>query len=459
MLIHRPRAVLLFGALGCALTWGTSQGFGDEPPTAGFDPKGSQLLNEVIGAYRALPAYGDQGEFVLTTVVGGQARTQRHPLHLTLVRPNKLNLETGLARVVSDGKTLTTVVTPLKKYSAAPAPETVTFDTVFTDGPVGSAVFGGPSSPMMLVVLNLLVGDDPARALLDLGDKLTVVDDRPLDGTPCRVLKLASDGGGLAFYLLIDPATKLLRAIDLTFDPKALADAFPDGQNVKIDTFRWTSGAVTTKPAADAAFTYEPPKDFSKVDAPVDAAAAPAADDGQKFKVQELVDKPAPAFTLTVLDGEGKTKTLARDDLAGKVVLLDFWATWCGPCLLELPQIQKLVEGYAKDKKDVLIVAVSQDNDPKDPAAVRKLIEATLEKQKLTLSVDPVGKIGLDPSNSVGEAFQVQGYPTVVLLDQNGVVRSTHVGFSPEVGKTLAKEIDALLAGKAIGKDKGEAKK
>ena len=152
----------------------------------------------------------------------------------------------------------------------------MTFDTVFTGGPVGSAVFGGPSSPMMLVVLNLLLGDDPAKALLDLGDKLTVADDRPLDGKPCRVLKLASDGGGLAFYLLIDPETKLLRAIDLTFDPKALADAFPDGperqdRHVPLDRRRRSR----PRPAADAAFAFEPAQGLHQDRRPGRRRAAP----------------------------------------------------------------------------------------------------------------------------------------------------------------------------------------
>ena len=120
-----------------------------------------------------------------------------------------------------------------------------------------------------------------------------------------------------------------------------------------------------------------------------------------------------------------------------------------------MPEVQKLIEAYAKDKKDVVIVALSQDNDPKDPAEVRKLIESTLEKKKIVLTGNPVGMVGLDPSNSVGEAFQVEGYPTVVLLDAKGVVRAAHVGFSAEVGKTLAKEIDALLAGKPIEQGQG----
>jgi hypothetical protein len=82
-----------------------------------------------------------------------------------------------------------------------------------------------------------------------------------------------------------------------------------------------------------------------------------------------------------------------------------------------------------------------------------------LREKKLKLDVSPVGLVALDPSNAVGEAFQVEGYPTVVLLDAKGVVRSAHVGFDPDVGKTFSREIDALLSGKPIPSGKDEAKK
>ncbi len=72
-----------------------------------------------------------------------------------------------------------------------------------------------------------------------------------------------------------------------------------------------------------------------------------------------------------------------------------------------------------------------------------------------------MGRIGLDPSNSVGKAFEVQGYPTLVILDAKGTLQSIHEGYNPEAGeplnKSLAKEIDTLLAGKSLVESKDKA--
>ena len=161
---------------------------------------------------------------------------------------------------------------------------------------------------------------------------------------------------------------------------------------------------------------------------------------------------PPLTFGVTLLDGPGKTREVTRQDLAGKVVVIDFWATWCGPCIVELPEIKKLVDHYDETKKEVLIVALSQDMLPEELPALRALVEKTLVDKGIDLTAGPVGRIGLDPSNAVGRAFNIEGFPSLVILDGKGIIQSAYVGYHSDTAeplhKSLAKQIDAILAGK-----------
>ena len=71
--------------------------------------------------------------------------------------------------------------------------------------------------------------------------------------------------------------------------------------------------------------------------------------------------------------------------------MIDFWATWCGPCMKELPEIQKLIESYADTKKEVVVVALSQDDEPAEITQLRKLVEKTLADKKINLTTAPGG--------------------------------------------------------------------
>src|SRR4051812_10179154 len=163
-------------------------------PKPADDPKARQLLDEVSKAYQKLDSYSDQGEFVLSATVNGKSETLRTPLKLSLVRPNKMRLDSGEVLVVSDGTTLTTSVAPLKKYTTAPAPKTLSFET-FRQGPLGSILFGGPSATPMYVFLNLLVGSDPAKAIAEL-DATLKLDADPVEGdVPCKALLIDQQQG------------------------------------------------------------------------------------------------------------------------------------------------------------------------------------------------------------------------------------------------------------------------
>ena len=131
-------------------------------------PRPAPLFDEVSKAYKDLSSYSDQGEFVVAMTAAGKSDKQVVPLKVTLVRPNKFEIDTNVVRLTSDGKTLTTSVIPLKEYMAVPAPEKVDIET-FREGPIGASLFGGPSGVPMFVLLNLLTATDPASAIAQIG--------------------------------------------------------------------------------------------------------------------------------------------------------------------------------------------------------------------------------------------------------------------------------------------------
>ena len=82
--------------------------------------------------------------------------------------------------------------------------------------------------------------------------------------------------------------------------------------------------------------------------------------------------------------------------------MIDFWANWCGPCVVELPEIQKLIETYAPLKKDLVVIALSQDDHPSELSELRSLVDKKLSEKSIKLMNGSVGLVGLDPAGRRG---------------------------------------------------------
>ena len=154
-------------------------------------------------------------------------------------------------------------------------------------------------------------------------------------------------------------------------------------------------------------------------------------DSTEKTASVHLIGQPAPKFELPSAVG-GTTKL---EDLRGQVVVLDFWATWCGPCMKALPELEKLKNEFAG--KGVTILGVNQRDDR----------DAVLEATK---ALGTTFKHVLDADGKVGEAYEVSAIPQTVLIDGEGLIQSIHQGYSPSLFRELSAKISKLLKGEAV---------
>ncbi len=120
------------------------------------------------------------------------------------------------------------------------------------------------------------------------------------------------------------------------------------------------------------------------------------------------IGHPAPDFTLTTLDGD----TLTLSKLRGQPVVLNFWATWCGPCRAELPELQSAADRYAGQ---IAVVGVNQ-------------AEVTDAVDRFAREVGVGFTVPLDTDARASRLFSVRSLPTTFFIDRQGVIRQMQIG-------------------------------
>jgi len=383
--------VLLFGWTAAATLPANPFQTPETPPVAATaDPKG--LLEKVAETYRNLKRY--QFDFTLLTEIrsaAGRKSVETH-IELTNVRPDKLRMlisgGLGEMQVYSDGAFSWVFVPPLKQYTRKTAGDAkaTTAD--------GSSRFAAIAMQVLEQFERISASVHTARSLRT--EKLEV-GDTPVE---CLVVEVELEEP--------DPGEKRVRTywIDLQRNLVLKVVQFDklsgEATNALETEITTTFKKADINPSIpDSTFAFEPPADAKEVAA--FRRPRPAAIE---------IGSEAADFQLKDLEG----REIHLKSLRGNVVLLNFWASWCGPCRLEMPVIEKLHQQF--HGKGLRVFGVNDE----DIDTIRDYV-AEHEYSFPTL---------VDTNQQAMSLYRIRGIPTMVVIDREGKIAQYRLGLSRE---------------------------
>ena len=139
------------------------------------------------------------------------------------------------------------------------------------------------------------------------------------------------------------------------------------------------------------------------------------------------------AACFLVASGVDAASPIDVGEFHGRVLYLDFWASWCAPCLQSFPWMEAMKASYGV--QGLTVVAVNLDQHKADA-------------ERFLARFHPTFDVRFDPRGEAAERFKVQGMPTGVIIDRQGVVRFTHIGFRPVDRAVYENQLREVLAGK-----------
>jgi len=354
------------------------------------------LVDSVAARYARLAAYHFEGVITVNTTGDSlpQPVTMQIPFRFAAVRPSRLHNDVlnpyMPATFISDGDSMLVAALSLRQYTVQAAPRIVP-----GAAPDPATAMLQPLQPLAMLATNI-------ASVGDLGTDTVRTSAGPVR---CRVVRIVYHPGSGANGAELEPRTLWVdesRMIALRDSSSARLRHPQYGPLVSVQTQRMVLADVAGG-GPDSLYVLRAPAGTVRVER-LGPARPPEPD---------LAGKPAADFSLLTL--EGRRVTLGA--LRGKVVVLDFWATWCGPCRRWMPIVARLERQLRA--RGVLVYAV---NERDTSEKVRRYLRET----KLVVPVL------MDRTGSVGMLYGAQSIPLTVVIGRDGVIVRSLVGLHPE---------------------------
>ncbi|WP_442508043.1 redoxin domain-containing protein [Novipirellula sp. SH528] len=363
-------------------------------------------------------------EMLTESIVQGKVVESRKATYqIASKHPNKFTIylkePDQRTRIYCDGEEMVVALSPEAYYRID---DTLDLQQAVVELPVAMGAYPEP------VMALSLAGVDPSLSFLGGMKTVEIVNRGKFRGRvpSVQIHGTQNDAVSWDLWLSEEDVTKPLRLlVDLTAMLRATKQVqVPQGFKYQIQ-FDFLSWRMTGE-VSDALFAFRPAKDateYKSLDDYVNSVSGAVAK-------HPLLGKKAPKFSGETLAGE----SVSRDSLKDKVVVLDFWATWCAPCVAAMPVLTEVTSEFAD--KDVVFLAVNVSED-------LKLVKSFIEKQDSALDVV------MDPKGKIADAFRADAIPQTVVIGKSGVIESVHMGFPgvAELRQRLTDELNVLSVG------------